>query len=220
MDNKETKKIVVVDCGTSYIRSLLDALADIDVFATVVPSTATYENIREILNPDAYIISGSNYSVHHKNAFKPDSAIFSQTEKLVLGVCYGMQYMVHALGGQVKVSGDREYGATKIFFNVVINNKTAHLYPDHILNTLNQPSNIGIYDHFDLSANIWMSHVCKVTRLPNGFMTTAVSENGILASIERENLVGVQFHPEKKKEDGKYTGDGELVLQNFINKII
>ena len=214
-----TKKVVIVDCGTTYLRSLFDSLVEQGVFPIVVPHTARYDSIVEQVNPDAFIISGSRLSVNHKKSPRPDIGILNQIDTPVLGICYGMQYIVHALGGRVKTSASREQGTTKIHTSIAVNNKTQEVFTEDIISALNAESGADIFNGFDGSAIVWMSHVCKVSQLPEGFSVTSVSENTIISSIERGNLIGVQFHPEKRKETNKYTGNGDLILQNFIESI-
>jgi len=109
----------------------------------------------------------------------------------VLGICYGMQFMVHALGGDVKRAPKREYGF----------------------------SALKIKDHADLFKGIgaktdcWMSHGDSITKLPRGFKITASTENTKIAATvhSKKRLYGLQFHPEVH-----HTPKGKQMLRHFL----
>jgi GMP synthase (glutamine-hydrolysing) len=63
---------------------------------------------------------------------------------------------------------------------------------------------------------VWMSHGDRVTKLPDGFRTVAVSENAPFAAVadEERGYYGVQFHPEVA-----HTPHGALLLRNFVRDI-
>jgi GMP synthase (glutamine-hydrolysing) len=94
----------------------------------------------------------------------------------VLGICYGMQAMAQALGGEVAGTGTGEFGKTEI-----------ELQPDAVL-----------FHGVPSTHTCWMSHNDSVTRLPEGFRTTATTPGAPTAAMEHveRRLHAVQFHPE------------------------
>ena len=214
------KRVAIIDCTSTFLRSLIDAVKDNStksekIIPFVFPSTATLDDIGRV-EPNAIIVSGSGLSIHHKKSPKPDKAIFQQTDIPVLGICYGMQYMCHALGGVVKAGHDREHGVTEIYFNVKIDDNVKEIVPDKILPTINPNIESPLFKNFHKGARVWMSHVCQILEVPDGFVTTSLSEHLTVSSVEKDNLFGIHFHPEKRKESLKDTGSGDLVLENFI----
>ena len=117
-----------------------------------------------------------------------------ESNKPILGICYGMQLIAHQLGGKVISGQKREYGHT-----VIYKNKSSKILD-------------GIDDNF----TVWMSHGDKIESKPIGFETIAFSDNSPNAIISDENqkYYGLQFHPEVA-----HTTNGTKILENFIFKI-
>lgn len=96
----------------------------------------------------------------------------------VLGVCYGMQMIVHMLGGEVKTAAHGgEYGRMPI-----------HITPGSQL-----------FGHSDAATtNVWMSHGDEAVKLPDGFKAVAKSEQGSIVAVENSarRIYGLQYHPE------------------------
>ena len=63
----------------------------------------------------------------------------------------------------------------------------------------------------DLS-QVWMSHGDRITRMPEGFIALARSDNSPFAAMGdmRRKYFGVQFHPEVR-----HTPNGELAIRHF-----
>jgi GMP synthase (glutamine-hydrolysing) len=112
----------------------------------------------------------------------------------VLGICYGMQYMVDTLGGKVSKAQKREYGFAKLRIKDAA----------------------GIFDGIKKETRCWMSHGDHIQRIPRGFRITASTPNTGVAAIEntKKGFYGLQFHPEVA-----HTPKGKRMLKNFLFKI-
>jgi GMP synthase (glutamine-hydrolysing) len=99
--------------------------------------------------------------------------------------------MALELGGDVLPTSKREYGPATV--------------------TLNEAD--GLFKGLDRDQPVWMSHGDSITRLPDGFRSTAQSDSTPFAGLvdERRNLYGIQFHPEVV-----HTPQGREVLRNFV----
>jgi GMP synthase (glutamine-hydrolysing) len=108
----------------------------------------------------------------------------------VLGVCYGMQYMAHSLGGKVERAGRREYGKAILI---------EHAGP--------------LFAGLEGELQMWMSHSDAVTALPAGWQVIAQTEENPVAGIAAPDgkTFGVQFHPEVV-----HSPKGMQVLENFL----
>ena len=181
--------IVVIDFGSQYNQLIARRVRECRVYCQIEPPEIDFATIQS-LNPDGIILSGGPSSIYGKNSPKIDPAIFAAGIP-VLGICYGMQFMVDALGGTVKKAAKREYG----FAELDIRKK------DNLFETIDSP------------ATCWMSHGDSITKLPPGFSTTARTENTPYAAIENaeKNLFGLQFHPEVE-----HTPKGKQILRNFL----
>ncbi len=108
----ETQSIVVLDFGAQYSQLIARRIREQKVFSVVLPFNASLEEIRSY-SPVGIILSGGPASVYDKGAPLADKSVF-ELGIPVLGICYGLQFMVYALGGKVRPAAKREYGHAKV----------------------------------------------------------------------------------------------------------
>ena len=108
----ETQSIVVLDFGAQYSQLIARRIREQNIFSVVLPFNATLDEIRSY-SPVGIILSGGPSSVYDKDAPLADKSVFSLGVP-VLGICYGLQFMVYALGGKVRSADKREYGHAKV----------------------------------------------------------------------------------------------------------
>ncbi|MCD6356024.1 MAG: glutamine-hydrolyzing GMP synthase [Anaerolineaceae bacterium] len=179
--------IAILDYGSQYSQLIARRVRELNVYCELFPWDAPAREVLA-LKPQGFILSGGPSSVYEKNA--PSLLPYIIESKLpLLGICYGMQLLVYALGGKVVASDQREYGLAQV-----------HVQTDNIL--------LPEGDH-----QVWMSHGDQVKKLPLGFSALAVSENGITAAMGdvKRGIFGLQFHPEVN-----HTQNGLLMLKRFI----
>ena len=100
--------IVVLDFGGQYTQLIARRIREQQVFSAVLPCTASLEEIRA-LEPAGIILSGGPSSVYDVDAPVCDPKVL-ELGVPVLGICYGMQWLAHTLGGKVVRADRREYG--------------------------------------------------------------------------------------------------------------
>ena len=96
----ETQSIVVLDFGAQYSQLIARRIREQNVFSVVLPCNAKLEEIRSY-SPVGIVLSGGPSSVYDTDAPVADQQVF-RLGLPVQGICYGLQYMVHALGGKVR----------------------------------------------------------------------------------------------------------------------
>src|SRR4030088_3621745 len=101
--------VVVLDFGGQYTQLIARRIREQQVFSSVLPCTTTIDEIRK-LEPTGIVLSGGPSSVYDPQAPKCDPAVLSLGIP-VLGICYGMQWLTHHLGGKVGPATRREYGS-------------------------------------------------------------------------------------------------------------
>jgi len=181
--------VVVLDFGSQFAQLIARRVRELNVYSELLPHDTPLAEI-ERRGATAIILSGGPNSVYDEGAPKPDPAIWSGRLP-VLGICYGAQLMALELGGDVLPASKREYG------------------PATVSITTDDPLFAGI----DREQPVWMSHGDSITRLPEGFHSTAHSGSTPFAGLvdEARNLYGIQFHPEVA-----HTPRGRDVLRNFV----
>ena len=180
--------VLVVDFGAQYSQLIARRIRECRVFSALVPHDVTPAQVRE-LAPRGLVLSGGPASVYADGA----PALNAELLELgvpVLGICYGMQAMAQALGGEVARTDTAEFGKTD----------------------LEVTSRDGLLG--DLPAETcWMSHRDAVVGAPEGFQVTARTGAAPVAAMEdpATGRYGVQFHPEVV-----HTPFGTDLLKNFL----
>ncbi len=188
----ETQSIVVLDFGAQYSQLIARRIREQKVFSVVLPFNASLEEIRSY-SPVGIILSGGPSSVYDKDAPLADKKVFELGIPM-LGICYGLQFMVYALGGKVRPAAKREYGHAKVEI---------------------QQSDSQLFQGLPRLLAVWMSHGDSAEELPSGFRLTAKTPNAVAAIENAERKMwAVQFHPEVH-----HTPLGADILRNFALKI-
>lgn len=179
--------IAILDFGSQYAQLIARRVREAHVYCELFPWDAPAGQV-QALDPCGYILSGGPASIYEPGAPQiPDYVL--QSGRPVLGICYGMQALSHALGGNVAPSAEREYGLAKL--------KTTRDNP------LLSPG----------EQRVWMSHGDRIVAPPRGFVPLAETVNSPIAAIGDLNrgYFGLQFHPEVR-----HTPHGTEILRRFV----
>ncbi len=185
--------VIVLDFGAQYAQLIARRVREQGVYAEIIPVTASYEEIMA-KHPSALILSGGPDSVYREGAPTPDQRILDSGLPM-LGICYGMQWLAFALGGQVD-PGTPEYGPARA--------RRATTHEDLLLADVPQ------------EFRVWMSHGDRVESLPPGFSLLVESEGAPCAAMgdAERRIYAVQFHPEVV-----HTDHGRDILRNFLFRV-
>ena len=188
-----TEQIVILDFGSQYTQVIARRVREGNVYCTILRCDTPAKKIAA-LNPKGLILSGGPASVYAADAPQPDPRIF-ELEVPILGICYGIQLLAHYLGGKVEPGERREYGKGTLS-----------------IKDLDCPLFVTLPEKLQ----VWNSHGDKLTKMPPGFKTVAVTENSNFAAIEHraKRFFGLQFHPEVV-----HTPRGSEIISNFIHHI-
>src|SRR5258706_7676295 len=104
--------ILVLDFGSQYTQLIARRLRELSVYSEIIPFSTPIDTLRE-RDPAGIILSGGPKSVSDAGAPKCAPEIFDLGTP-VLGICYGMQLMTDELGGEVRRSGQREFGHAQV----------------------------------------------------------------------------------------------------------
>lgn len=185
----DTQTIVILDFGSQYTQLIARRIREQNVFSVVLPCTASLGEIQSH-RPLGVVLSGGPSSVYDSDAPAADPRILDLNVPL-LGICYGLQFIVHHLGGKVRSAPKREYGHAEVKV---------------------EDGQTPLFAGLPASLQVWMSHGDEALELPPGFRRTAVTSNA-LAGIanEQRRIWAVQFHPEVH-----HTPLGPQLIRNFV----
>src|SRR5882672_3110916 len=155
------EQIVILDFGSQYTQVIARRVRECNVYSTIVHFNTPATEIAR-LKPSGIILSGGPSSVYAENAPLPDQEIFNLGVP-VLGICYGVQLLAHFLGVKVEKGLKREYGKGTLTV---------------------KDGSCALFAKLPKSLQVWNSHGDKLTKLPDGFKSVAVTENSEYAAIE------------------------------------
>ena len=137
--------ILIIDFGSQYNQLIARRVREQRVYCQIEPPGISLAQIKA-LSPEGIILSGGPASIYERGSPKVDPRIFDLGVP-ILGICYGMQYMVDALGGEVRRAGKREYGLAELHMN----------------------DSSGLFKGLGRKTKCWMSHGDTIQTVPEGF---------------------------------------------------
>ncbi|MCW3009896.1 MAG: guaA [Solirubrobacterales bacterium] len=189
---RNTDEVVVLDFGGQYSQLIARRVRECGVFSELLPHHVGVEEVRR-RKPKGLILSGGPASVYGEGAPRLDPELL-ELGIPVMGICYGMQLVAQALGGDVQGAEVGEFGRSTL--------------------TVNEPGRL--LEGLPLEQACWMSHRDTVYAPPPGFTALAsstVSPVAAFESVERA-IYGIQFHPEVV-----HTPFGQDILKKFLGDI-
>ncbi len=188
----DTQSIVILDFGSQYTQLIARRIREQNVFSAVLPCTVSLDEIKAY-KPIGIVLSGGPCSVYDADA-PPADAKLLELGVPVLGICYGLQFITHHLGGKVRSAEKREYGHAEVS---IVDDKNP------------------LFESLPANLTVWMSHGDEALELPPGFHLTAKTANAVAGIANPERRIwAVQFHPEVH-----HTRQGTALLRNFLFKI-
>ena len=184
-------KILILDFGSQVTQLIARRVREAHVYCELHSFDMPLDEIKAF-NPKGIILSGGPNSVYESD-YQADTGIFDLGIP-VLGICYGMQFMAHHLGGEVQPGNQREFGYAQV-------------------KTIDSELTRDIYDDAPNTLDVWMSHGDKVSKLPNGFAVIGDTPSCPIAMMENveKQFYGIQFHPEVT-----HTKQGRALLNRFV----
>ena len=183
---------MIIDYGSQYTQLITRRVRESKVYSEIFPYTVKADDIKKF-SPKGIILSGGPSSVYSKEAY-PLSSDIIDCGLPVLGICYGLQLLVHNLGGTIHSKNRGEYGLAEVTFDVKNN----------------------IFDGLMIKSNVWMSHGDEIDELDNKWDVIGKSDNDVIAAVSHKEypFYGVQFHPEVV-----HTKQGLDIVENFLFSI-
>jgi GMP synthase (glutamine-hydrolysing) len=189
---KRRQLVLVLDFGSQYTQLIARRVREAGVYCEVRPYDLPRRELAR-LAPAALILSGSPQSAAAPDAYHFDPRVLDPRVPL-LGICYGMQVSLYALGAELRRARHGEYGQVRVRID----------RSDDLTRGLPR------------SFKAWMSHGDEVASLPAGFVATARTAHCALAGARHATRPWhfVQFHPEVV-----HTEVGEALLRNFLFRV-
>ena len=184
--------VLVIDFGGQYNQLIARRVREANVYCEVKSYKTPVSEIRAI-NPAGIIFTGGPKSVYLDDSPRMSGEIFSLGIP-ILGICYGAQFLVYGLGGEIGAASAEsaaEFGRTDCEFD----------------------TSSPLFKGLKKKSVVWMSHNDYIKTLPDGFKSVAHSAKCPYGAIENseKKFYGTQFHPEVN-----HTEQGFDMLENFL----
>jgi len=201
------QNIVIVDYGMGNLRSVSKKVKQIGYEALIS------NNKTDILKANKLILPGVGHFENGMNKLRELDLISSLNEKVlvdktpILGICLGMQlFTKYSEEGNVKGLAWVDAETIK-FKNLGIKFKIPHMG----WNSINLQKSSSLFNKFDSEHLYYFVHSYYVScNNENDILATTNYNTNFVCALQKDNVFGVQFHPEKSHEWG------EQIIKNFI----
>jgi GMP synthase (glutamine-hydrolysing) len=185
------EKIIILDFGGQYAHLIASRIRRLGVLAEIMLPNETKASDVSDAFIKGIILSGGPQSVFAEDSPRTDDAIFDLGLP-VLGICYGHQYLSHALGGKVAPGTTGEFGRSELVHD----------------------GKCPLFKNVPEKSVVWMNHVDAVGEYSVGFVNCATTEHCQTAAAwnEEKNFFSTQFHLEVT-----HTEFGETIFNNFLD---
>jgi len=202
--------ITIIDYGLGNIRAFINVYDRLNIETKVAKTAEDIAGSTKIILPG---VGSFDYAMSLLN----HSGMRDELEKQVfdnkipiMGICVGMQILARSSDeGQLPGLGWID-GNVRLFDSTTIPYKTR--LPHMGWNSINPRNSIGLLNGFNNESKFYFLH-SYYFECENKDHIIATTDYGMkyASAVKKDNIWGVQFHPEKSH------GNGVRLLQNFSN---
>lgn len=198
--------IIIVDLNIGNIRSLEKALDYIGAPYMTSKIASDFDKASGIIIPGVGSFSEAVKCLDESGLRNEILKFSLEKRKPILGICVGMQLLatLGSEGGESKGLGLIKATVEKI------DNKGQLLIPHMGWNSVKH-GNLSLFNKVEELSDFYFVHSYSMRLQENIKVATAPYGDEIIAYVNKENIHGAQFHPEKSQSDGL------MFLKNFVS---
>lgn len=203
------QNILIIDYGMGNLFSVEKRLNELGA------KYVTSSNLKDIVTADKIIMPGVGHfgkAMENLNKFgllDELNKVVMVDKKPILGICLGMQLMTNnSEEGNVNGLGWIDAEVKKI----KVTDKNKYKVPHMGWNTINFNKKSSLIDNIENNSEFYFVHsYCVDCKYKEDILLTTKYDIEFVSAFQKNNIFGVQFHPEKSHDVGKQ------MFKNFIN---
>ena len=206
-------KVVIVDYNSGNISSVINSFKEVAKDKVNIEVTS---DLKKIESSDKVVLPGQGSFKSCVDSLKKINGLVDtlnevviNNKKLVLGVCVGLQ-MFADIGYENTQTKGLGWISGKVS---KIDNQNGKFKLPHIgWNQINIVKESKIFKDIEKNSHMYFVHSYEfIPQDKNVISATTDYSSNIVCSVEKENIFGTQFHPEKSDKIGL------KIIDNFIN---
>ena len=201
--------IAIVDYGMGNVRSLSNAFEYLGEDVVVTDDSAVMDDADRIVLPGVGSFGDAMQAMRERGVIPILNRQVHEFRKPLLGICLGMQ-----LVAKESVEHGRHEGLGWMDARIERLTPAAPLKVPHVgWNSLDFPEQDWLFEGIrQKEANFYFVHSFHmVCANPQDRLATTDYGSDVTAVVRRDNIVVMQFHPEKSQDNGL------RLLQNWVN---
>lgn len=202
-------KVVVIDYGVGNVKSIKNILKKIAFRDVLISNKKTdIKEATKLILPGVGSFDTAIKNLHELDLFDLLNEKVLNEKVPILGICLGMQIMTKSSEeGILDGFGWFDHKTIKFKFST-----DGHKIPNMGWLDVKPKKESRIFEGLEENARFYFVHSYHVNDVfKDDVILTANYENNYTVGIEKDNIIGLQFHPEKSHKFGM------KLLSNFIN---
>jgi imidazole glycerol-phosphate synthase subunit HisH len=202
--------IGIVNYGIGNIKAFSNIYNQLDIHHKIITEKKDFNDVEKIILPGVGSFDHAMTCLNESGLLETLNSLVLDKKKPVLGICVGMQMMaMSSEEGELKGLGWIE-ASVKKFNKEKLGDKNP--LPHMGWNSVIQTPNNFLFKNIDPSARFYFLHsyYFKSQHKKNS-IALAMYGDLFSCAISKNNIYGVQFHPEKSHQNGIQ------LLKNFSN---
>jgi len=213
---KKAMNIAIIDYESGNISSVINSFKKVCASQNIEIKIAVTSDLKIILNSDKIILPGQGSfkncieSLERIKGLKDALSEFAIIKKKPLfGICVGMQILANRGFEQIETKG---LGWIPGIVKKIDNKNDKFKLPHIGWNELSITSDSKLFKDIKENSHVYFVHSYKFIPDDDSYVSSKTNySEEIVASVEKDNLFGTQFHPEKSDSVGL------KIIENFIN---
>ena len=206
-------KVTIVDYSSGNISSVINSFKEVAQNKAIIEVTS---DLKKIKFSDKIVLPGQGSFKSCVDALNKISGLndalnefVTVNKKPLLGICVGLQMFADVGYEETETKG---LGWISGIVSKIDNQNGKYKLPHIGWNQINILKDSKIFKQVENNSHMYFVHSYEfVPKNKNVISATTEYSSNIVCSVEKENIFGTQFHPEKSDKIGL------KIIQNFIN---